>query len=197
MWQTVAGCRAALADADGTVIGRGTGGPANINTDVQGAAANILSATAQALEGSGARASDLIAALGLAGGAMRTAGDRLAGLLPFARMQIVNDGITAARGALGSQDGILAALGTGSVFAIQRGGTIRQVGGRGFLMGDEGSSAVLGRCLLADAMRAADGLLPMTPLLDRSRGPHPGLSRPTTMNTPCPSAPGSPWRAKC
>ncbi|MGR3416894.1 MAG: BadF/BadG/BcrA/BcrD ATPase family protein [Paracoccus sp. (in: a-proteobacteria)] len=159
------GCRAALADADGTVIGRGTGGPANINTDVQGAAANILSATAQALEGSGARASDLIAALGLAGGAMRAAGDRLAGLLPFARMQIVNDGITAARGALGSQDGILAALGTGSVFAIQRGGTIRQVGGRGFLMGDEGSGAVLGRCLLADAMRAADGLLPMTPLL--------------------------------
>ncbi len=43
------GCRAALADADGLIIGQGQGGPANINTDVEGAAVNILAATAQAL----------------------------------------------------------------------------------------------------------------------------------------------------
>lgn len=159
------GCRAAVARADGTVIGRGTGGPANINTDIHGAAANILTATAQALEGSGAQESDLMATLGLAGGAMRTAGAKLSGLLPFARTQIVNDGITATRGALGMADGILAAMGTGSVFTVQRGGDIRQVGGRGFLLGDEGSGAVLGRSLMIDAMRAADGFLPLSPLL--------------------------------
>lgn len=161
------GCRAALADADGRIMGQGQAGPANINTDVDGAAVNILAATAQALEGTGADPRDLIATLGLAGGTITSASERLAGLLPFARMQIVNDGVTAARGALGTQDGILAAIGTGSVFAVQRGGALRQVGGRGFLMGDEGSGAVLGRSLLSLAMRAEDGFADMTPLLQQ------------------------------
>lgn len=161
------GCRAALADADGRIIGQGRGGPANINTDVEIAAVNILAATAEALEGTGADPRDLIATLGLAGGSMAAATERLAGLLPFARMQIVNDAVTAARGALGLQDGILAAIGTGSVFAVQRGGDLRQVGGRGFLMGDEGSGAVLGRALLSLAMRAEDGFADMTPLLQQ------------------------------
>ncbi|MBK4216288.1 ATPase [Paracoccus caeni] len=159
------GCRAALADADGRVIGRGHGGPANINTNVDTAAANILAATTEALANSGADPRDLIATLGLAGGTIKAATQRLSDLLPFAKSQIVNDAITATRGALGPDDGILAALGTGSVFAVQRAGHVRQVGGRGFLMGDEGSGAVMGRALLADAMRAGDGFLPMTPLL--------------------------------
>lgn len=161
------GCRAAVADDQGRVIGRGHGGPANINTDTDGAAASILTATTQALNGTGANPRDLIATLGLAGGTMSAASERLGGLLPFARMQIVNDAVTAARGALGVDDGILAAFGTGSVFAVQRAGTLRQVGGRGFLMGDEGSGAVLGRALLALAMRAEDGFAAMTPLLEQ------------------------------
>ena len=159
------GCRAALARADGTIIGLGQGGPANINTDIRGAADSILAATSQALQDSGAKPSDLIATLGLAGGGMRAAGQALADLLPFARSQIVNDGITATRGALGTGDGILVAMGTGSVFAVQRADEIRQVGGRGVLLGDEGSGAVLGRSLMIDAMRAADGFLPLSPLL--------------------------------
>lgn len=159
------GCRAAVSDADGRIIGQGQGGPANINSDVEGAAVNIMAATARALEGTGADPRDLIATLGLAGGTMTAATERLAGLLPFARMRIVNDAVTAARGALGTQDGILAAIGTGSVFAVQRSGDLRQVGGRGFLMGDEGSGAVLGRALLSLAMRAEDGFADMTPLL--------------------------------
>lgn len=159
------GCRAALADRDGRILGHGAGGPANINTDADGAAASILDATRQALDGTGADPRDLIATLGLAGGGMAAAVDRLSGLLPFARMQVVNDAETTARGALGGDDGILAAMGTGSVFAVQRGGVLRQVGGRGFLLGDEGSGAVMGRAILARAMRAADGFVPMTPLL--------------------------------
>ncbi|WP_347137723.1 BadF/BadG/BcrA/BcrD ATPase family protein [Paracoccus sp. SSK6] len=161
------GCRAALADADGRIIGQGRGGPANINTDVEGAAVHIMTAVAEAVEGSGADPRDLIATLGLAGGTITAATERLAQLLPFARMQIVNDGVTAARGALGTQDGILAAMGTGSVFAVQRGGDLRQVGGRGFRMGDEGSGAVLGRSLLSLAIRAEDGFADMTPLLQQ------------------------------
>lgn len=159
------GCRAAVSDRAGRIIGRGQGGPANINTDVEQAAENILAVTRQALGNSGVAPEGLIAVLGLAGGAMGAARARLGELLPFARTLIVNDAVTATRGALGPGDGIVAALGTGSVFAVQRGGIIRQFGGRGFLMGDEGSAAVLGRCLLAQAMRAADGFAPMTSLL--------------------------------
>lgn len=169
------GCRAALADADGRIVGLGRGGPANINTDAEAAAVSILDATAQALDGSGADPRDLIATLGLAGGTMSAAADRLALLLPFARMQIVNDAVTAARGALGTDDGILAAIGTGSVFAVQRGGVLRQFGGRGFLMGDEGSGAVMGRALLSLAMRAKDGFACLTPLLERVLDDHGGI----------------------
>lgn len=169
------GCRAALADADGRVLGRGSGGPANINTDVTGAARNILHATREASQASAADPSRLIATLGLAGGSMRGAAAQLAELLPFARVQIVNDGMTAARGALGNDDGILAAIGTGSVFAIQRDRQIRQVGGRGFLLGDEGSGAVLGRSLLAEALRAEDGFTPVTPLLRAILSEHGGI----------------------
>lgn len=169
------GCRAVVADAAGTVLGCGQGGPANINTDVQTAAASIMAATAQATQGTGIEPQQLTATLGLAGGTMREAVARLTALLPFGRLRIVNDGITAARGALGTGDGVLAAMGTGSVFAVQRGGQVRQVGGRGFLLGDQGSGAVLGRSLMAQALMAADGLAPMTPLLREVLDDHGGI----------------------
>ncbi|WBU56636.1 BadF/BadG/BcrA/BcrD ATPase family protein [Paracoccus sediminicola] len=169
------GCRAALADAQGRVIGRGAGGPANINTNVETAADNILTATREAIGNSGARPENIVATLGLAGGTMPDAIRGLQALLPFARSQIVNDAITAARGALGPDDGILAALGTGSVYAVQRKGRITQLGGRGFLLGDEAGGAVLGRTLLSQALRAADGFSPMTPLLQEILGEYGGI----------------------
>ncbi|TGN54722.1 ATPase [Paracoccus liaowanqingii] len=169
------GCRAALCDAQGCLMGQGQGGAANINTDIEGAAASIRAATAEAIGDSGVDPRALVAVLGLAGGAMQGAVRQLRGLLPFARIRIVNDGITAARGALGECDGVLAAMGTGSVFVLQRGAHVRQVGGRGFLMGDQGSGAVLGRSLLAQAMRAGDGLAPMTPLLQAMLDRHGGI----------------------
>lgn len=169
------GCRAALCDAEGRPLGQGQGGAANINTDLEGAVASILAATTAAIGDSGIDPRGLVAVLGLAGGAMQGAVRRLEGLLPFARLRIVNDGITAARGALGDRDGVLAAMGTGSVFVRQRAGEVLQVGGRGFLMGDQGSGAVLGRSLLAQALRAGDGLAQMTPLLQAMLDRHGGI----------------------
>jgi glucosamine kinase len=86
--------------------------------------------------------------------------------MPFARAEIVTDAVTAVKGALGREDGIVAAIGTGSVFAEQRTGRVRQIGGWGLALGDEGSGAVLGRALLARALRARDGAVPMSPLLE-------------------------------
>lgn len=159
------GCRAAVADGAGHVLARAESGPANIASDLTGAARNILAAAAQAAREAGARLEDLAAGLGLAGANAAGAPAALGAELPFARLRIVTDGVTAVMGALGEADGIVAALGTGSVFGVQRGGAVRQIGGRGLAMGDEGSGAWIGRAILARALRAVDGLAPMTPLL--------------------------------
>ena len=160
------GCRAAIADGAGRIIGRGAAGPANISVDTEGACANILAATRAALqEAARGHLDELTAALGLAGANVTAAARSLRSMLPFRQTRIVTDAVTAATGALGGQDGIVAAMGTGSVFAVQIGGEMRQYGGRGFVLGDEASGAVLGRTLLAEALRAEDGFVPMSPLL--------------------------------
>ena len=63
----------------------------------------------------------------------------------------------ALKGALGDDDGITAAIGTGSVFGAQRAGAVRMIGGWGFQLGDHGSGAVMGRSLCARALLAHDG----------------------------------------
>lgn len=161
------GCRAAVADGSGRILGQGRAGPANIASDVMGARDNILVAAREALvaAGSDADLSELAAGLGLAGANAAGASEALRRALPFARLRIETDAIAAVKGALGGRDGIVAAIGTGSVFASQRAGVIRQIGGWGLVLGDEGSGARLGRTLLAAALGAVDGFRPMTPLL--------------------------------
>lgn len=161
------GCRAAVADASGRVLGQGEAGPANLTSDPLGTRQNILAATRAALvravgpESVEVQLPRLRAGLGLAGA--HTSAGRLD--LPFASARIETDAVTAVKGALWGGDGIVAAIGTGSVFASQRNGVVRQIGGWGLVLGDEGSGAWLGRALLARALRAVDGFVPMTPLL--------------------------------
>lgn len=174
------GCRAAVADAAGRVMGEGRAGPANIASDPEGARRNILAATHEALAAAvgtasaGAEVSRLAAGLGLAGANAAGAAGRLKLALPFARTRVETDAIAAVKGALRQGDGIVAALGTGSVFARQRAGQIRQIGGWGLALGDEGSGARLGRCMLAKALRAVDGFVPMTPFLQALIDDHGG-----------------------
>jgi glucosamine kinase len=158
------GCRAAVADAAGRVLGRGEAGPANIASDPEGAAANILAAAESAVAAAGG-GEVRAAGLGLAGANAAGAAERLRDALPWRRIALVTDGITAVKGALGPEDGVVAALGTGSVFAVQRAGVIRQIGGRGLVLGDEASGAWIGRTVLAASLRAVDGFTEVTPLL--------------------------------
>ena len=174
------GCLAAVADAAGRVLGHGHAGPANIASDPEAARLNILAATHDALGnavGTGSVAAELPrlwAGLGLAGANAAGAAGRLKLALPFARTRVETDAIAAVKGALRQGDGIVAALGTGSVFARQRAGQIRQIGGWGLVLGDEGSGARLGRTMLAAALRAVDGFEPMTPLLQALIDDHGG-----------------------
>lgn len=167
------GCRVALADASGRVIARAEAGPANIVTDPDGARAAILTAAQAAMAGHCA-ADQVCAVLGLAGANFPDAAARAAEGLPFAKAQVVQDVQIAVAGALGDADGILAAMGTGSVFAARQGGALQVIGGWGLVLGDEGSGAWIGRALMARALRGVDGFVPLTPLLQRVLDDHGG-----------------------
>lgn len=161
------GCRAVVAGADGVALGHGAAASANVFSDPEGARVNVLAAAEAALADAGRPAplGALVAALGLAGANVQASAGRLEAALPFARARVVSDALISVRGALGAEDGVAAALGTGSVFASQRAGAVRFIGGWGFLLGDHASGARLGRDLCEAALRAHDGTGPATPLL--------------------------------
>lgn len=165
------GCRAALANADGQILAQAEGGPANIASDIERALGNILAITKDVLaQVVGTAAVDaemprLHVAMGLAGANILACAAQVRATLPFARIRVETDAMTALKGALHDADGIVAVIGTGSVFVRQLGGVVCSVGGRGLALGDEGSGAWLGRALLSASLRAADGFADLTPLL--------------------------------
>lgn len=156
------GCRAALADAEGRILGRAEGGPANIVTDPRSARAAILGCAAGAAAQAGLTLDGVTAVFGLAGANVTGAAEALD--LPFPA-RIVTDAEIAVAGALGPRDGIVALIGTGSVFAARRGKRLDMLGGRGLILGDEGGGGWIGRAALSRALRAADGLEDDTPFL--------------------------------
>lgn len=161
------GCRAALLDDAGRFLGRGEGGPANIWSDLEGALASILVASEAAVADAGRvwEPAEIVAGLGLAGANAPAAAAALAARLPFGRAAIESDAIVALRGALGDEDGITANLGTGSVYGVKRQGRVRMIGGWGFVLGDQGSGAWIGRKVRETALLAHDGIEAMTPFL--------------------------------
>lgn len=155
------GCRAILADADGSPIGKGTAGPANIGADTTTALRNITAAAEQAAHNAGLTPSILSqakAVLGLAGANSLPDRDALYGSLPFAQCHIVSDAVTALQGAIGDGDGAIVILGTGSAFVRRAGDETRITGGRGFMLSDHAGGARLGRELLEETLLACDGM---------------------------------------
>ena len=163
-------CRAAVADGRGTILAQAKSGSANIRTDLEGAYKNIMAAVADCASQVGTGVDELkrgVAVLGLAGGNVGNYSARLKTLLGFRESIIVNDGIIAMHGALGSHDGVIGIVGTGSVFVARSHGTIRSIGGWGFQVGDLGGGARLGRQLLEETLLAHDGATPKSPLTEQ------------------------------
>jgi glucosamine kinase len=104
------------------------------------------------------------ALLGLAGSNVGTYRQQLEAILPFPRCAVESDALIALEGALGSGDGAMAILGTGSAYMLRRGGVARTVGGWGFLVGDQGSGARIGRDLLEETLLGYDNIRPASPL---------------------------------
>lgn len=161
------GCRAAVADLSGTVLGEGKSGAANIVTDLHGALTNIRQAVALAFAQAGLTEQPFcqsFAFLGLAGANVAGASNQVAQLLPFAQSDVASDGIIALQGALGDQDGAVAILGTGTAYIFRQNGSIRFFGGWGFPLSDLGSGARLGRSLLQECLLVYDGIHAASPL---------------------------------
>lgn len=158
------GCRAQARLASGVCTAIHTGGPANVYSDPDGAIERIAAVVAAVL----AEARGLLppgvtgaitAVIGLAGASESGAGARLARVLPCDSVTVLGDIDISLSGAFEDEDGIIAAIGTGSVLARQRGGEMRRIGGYGFLLGDEGGGAWIGRAALARSLHARDGLV--------------------------------------
>jgi glucosamine kinase len=137
-------CRAALAAPDGRVLARASSGAANIRTDLTNARTHIVEAARRAFVEAGQDPELLVhtpAVLGLA-----------------RESRVESDAEIALEGAVGSGDGAIAVLGTGSAYRVRRGGVSRPVGGWGFQVGDQASGARVGRDLLEQTLLAYDGI---------------------------------------
>ncbi|MEM7301186.1 MAG: BadF/BadG/BcrA/BcrD ATPase family protein [Pseudomonadota bacterium] len=164
------GCRAALGDGQGLIVGRGEAGPANITSNPAESAKNIVSACEQAVAASGLpelKLSHLPACLGLAGANIDSALGAVLSFLPFERTHIVQDTHTALQGALGDDEGSVCIVGTGSVVITRRGGEISTVGGWGFPVGDLSGGAQLGLALLQQTLLATEMVRPASDLSDQ------------------------------
>ncbi|GLQ25692.1 BadF/BadG/BcrA/BcrD ATPase family protein [Sulfitobacter pacificus] len=157
------GCRAAAGTAAQGILGQASNGPGNIHSDFDTAVANLTGAIAQALENAGLAQTPLdqiTAHLGVAGAHSDVEVQALLAALPYGRCGVSGDRETSVRGALGTADGYVVALGTGTIVARQKDLKMKTVGGWGFDLSDHASGAWLGRRLLEELVLAEDELRP-------------------------------------
>lgn len=163
------GCRARAARGDGSLGAVVEGGSANIHSDPTGAAQRIADILGRVLQAEGWRyqnSPDLHIVMGLAGASESGAALQLADVLPYRNVTILGDIDISLSGAFEDSDGIVMAVGTGSVLARQTGERMRRVGGYGFALGDEAGGAWIGRRALSMALHVRDGLRRDAPLAD-------------------------------
>ncbi|MGI4765283.1 MAG: BadF/BadG/BcrA/BcrD ATPase family protein, partial [Janthinobacterium lividum] len=159
-------CRVRLRDGSGALLSEAVGGSANVYLDRAGALAAIRDTIAKAMveaELSDADRSRMSLGLGLAGvSSPAIAAETEASLDGYAAVRVSNDAVTACLGAHGGADGGLVIAGTGSAGVALVGGRETVIGGRGFILGDDGSGARIGHDAWRRALRAHDGLEPHT-----------------------------------
>ena len=159
--------RAAVATMSGEIVVRGNSGSANIVSDPDAARKHIVEASLLALAQAGLSEIPLAsipAVIGAAGATIPQRAEALSHALPFHNAQVVSDGEIALEGAFGGGDGSVAILGTGTYFLARANGVTTTIGGWGFLIGDGGSGASIGRSALHETILALEGIRTATPL---------------------------------
>lgn len=174
--------RARVVGVDGGLIGEGTAGPGSLTLSPEVAADNCRAALARALAGSGLGLAACRLVCGVAGHRQtvrRTAFERCLG--DVGALEVIADGYAALIGAHRGAPGAIVITGTGSVgLSLGEDGVIRQVGGFGPVVGDEGGGNWLGREAVRAALKAMDdaassdaAMLPLAAaLIDTMGGDH-------------------------
>lgn len=155
------GCRLALVGPNDRV--EVNAGPANVSTDFSDAIASLRQGLAKLAAKADLSESALFAVpsyLGLAGVVGPKDAVRVAHALPLTSARIESDQPATVEGALGTHDGAVAGLGTGSFFGLRRGSSLRLAGGWGHRIDDRASGYWLGREALRLALSVYDGLEP-------------------------------------
>lgn len=164
-------CRVRIRDETGRWRGGALGGAANVYLDFQTAVATIAAAVSEALASAAFDPSvqRLRIGMGLAGVSAPATAAEVARAWPLGgeAVTVAHDAEIACLGAHRGEDGGLIIAGTGSAAVARLGGRSVGVGGRGFILGDDGSGARLGLAALRLALRAHDDLSPHTPLTRR------------------------------
>ncbi len=161
-------CRARLRDAAGELLAEVQGPAANVYVDFEGAIATARAEIEAACAKGGIAAAErarVALGLGLAGLSSAEDARRVESRFPgLAGVRAATDAVTACRGAHGGADGALVIAGTGSAAIARVRGREIVIGGRGFLLGDDGSAARVGADAVRAALRAHDRLGPTSPL---------------------------------
>ena len=172
-------CRVILQDKNGTQLGEGISGPANIMRNAELAKTSILDGVEKAIESANVflasqssdasitpiTVSQCVVAAGLAGANITSAKTRFETWAhPFHSLYILSDLHAACVGAHNGKPGAVIIVGTGSAGTVFNKDKFTDLGGHGFPVGDFASGAWLGlkaiqhTLLCIDNIRSPDGL---------------------------------------
>lgn len=157
-------CKARLEDAQGNLLAEAITGPANAARNLIGSVKAVLQASEKAIAKSninGLSLNQIHAGIGLAGiNIPHVKQTFLTQHLPFASWQITTDLHIACLGAHLGQDGAVVIVGTGSSGVAIHNEQHFEVGGHGFVVGDKGSGAWLGKMAISHCLEVLDGIHP-------------------------------------
>ncbi|HEX2256641.1 MAG TPA: BadF/BadG/BcrA/BcrD ATPase family protein [Afifellaceae bacterium] len=161
------GSRARLVTEGGAAIAAAEAGPCNPTSDLDGAVASVAALWSQvSAAAGGTRPEDHLMAIGAAGIVSPPVRRAFHSALPaFAETHLMSDGYAALVGAGAGRPCGLVILGTGAVaHRLMANGTSLQRDGWGWVGGDRGSAAWIGRSAVRLTLEARDGLRDATTL---------------------------------
>ena len=157
-------CKARLEDAQGNLLAEAIAGPANAARNLTGSVKAVLEASEKAIAKAnikGLTLNQIHAGIGLAGiNIPQVKQAFLKQSLPFASWHITTDLHIACLGAHLGQDGAIVIVGTGSSGVAIHNDQQFEIGGHGFVVGDKGSGAWLGKMAISHCLETLDGIAP-------------------------------------
>jgi glucosamine kinase len=164
-------CKARLEDAQGNLLAEAIAGPANAAHNLTSSVEAILEVTEQTIIKAnikGLTLNQIHAGIGLAGiNIPQVKQGFLEQSLPFADWHITTDLHIACLGAHLGKDGAIVIIGTGSSGIVIRNQQCIEIGGHGFVIGDKGSGAWLGKMAISFCLETLDGIHPNNKLSEQ------------------------------